>query len=86
MQSETPAPEATEFEQKQDHCYICEDGGPVVECTICGRCFCFDTIGEKPTDPDYQACVTVPARVAKVEAQAWPCPECLSRVQARTAP
>ncbi|KAG8715071.1 hypothetical protein FRC08_011023 [Ceratobasidium sp. 394] len=90
MQSETSAFEAStatsEFEKKEDHCYICEDGGPVVECTLCGRCFCYDVIGEKPADADYPGCVTVPAKVAKDEDQAWPCPDCLSSVQARTAP
>ncbi|KAG9122098.1 hypothetical protein FRC07_001665 [Ceratobasidium sp. 392] len=51
------------FEKKEDHCYICEDGGRVVECTIHSKCFCYNIIGEQ-LDFDHPACVTVPADVA----------------------
>ncbi|KAG9124106.1 hypothetical protein FRC07_012824 [Ceratobasidium sp. 392] len=92
MQAEAPVLVATNptdaedmFEKKADHCYICEDGGRVVECTICSKCFCYNVIGEQ-LDFDHPACVTVPAEVANRDDQAWPCPECLSLVRARTAP
>jgi hypothetical protein len=53
-------------------------------CSLCPRSFCFDTIG-KEVDPHQQACIAVPASEVDTD-RAWPCPECLSQVQARTAP
>ncbi|KAG9102124.1 hypothetical protein FS749_015707 [Ceratobasidium sp. UAMH 11750] len=77
-------------DKKDRYCYICEDGGPVVECSICFRAYCYDIMGRTPEIAEdmvaSQACVTVPAEIEENEREMFPCPSCLSTVQARTVP
>ncbi|KAG9083459.1 hypothetical protein FRC06_004524 [Ceratobasidium sp. 370] len=77
------------FQQHADpddqSCYICEDGGKMAECTICSQTFCYGILGT-PHDAEHPPCVTIPAQMADEAARAFPCPECLSHAQARSAP
>jgi predicted RNA-binding Zn-ribbon protein involved in translation (DUF1610 family) len=68
------------------YCYICEDGGQVMECSFCTKSFCYGILGEPPNDPEHSPCVSVSAQMVKEENHLFPCPDCLSQAQARSAP
>ncbi|KAG9099552.1 hypothetical protein FRC06_005155 [Ceratobasidium sp. 370] len=69
----------------QESCYLCEDGGNVTECTICSQVFCYGILGQ-PRNEEHPPCVTVPVEIEENDDRPFPCPECLSRAQARSAP
>ncbi|KAG8736718.1 hypothetical protein FRC10_009027 [Ceratobasidium sp. 414] len=47
--------------------------------------FCFGLLGE-PQNAEHPPCVTIPVQMAENTNHAFPCPECLSQAQARSAP
>ncbi|KAG9090584.1 hypothetical protein FRC06_000974, partial [Ceratobasidium sp. 370] len=85
---DTVMEEAEERESGNDrYCYICEDGGPMVECSICSNSCCFDVMGEQPENPidgpGAQGCVTIPKTMTGGSGKPFLCPSCLSKSQPR---
>ncbi|QRV85120.1 ATPase [Ceratobasidium sp. AG-Ba] len=69
-----------------EYCYVCEDGGATITCTICSRSYCYSILGDASDDADYTACVSVPRDMVDEAGRAFPCPDCLETAQAKTAP
>ncbi|KAG9125774.1 hypothetical protein FRC07_006276 [Ceratobasidium sp. 392] len=67
-------------------CFVCDDGEFLIDCTICGKPYCYGIIGDQSPNRDDSPCVTIPASMASETGDPFPCPECLSAAQARTAP
>ncbi|QRW09537.1 ATPase [Ceratobasidium sp. AG-Ba] len=70
---------------KEMYCFICEDGGQLVECTFCRRNFCYRKLSDG-NELEHPACVTLPDLMADDDKEDFPCPVCLSTSQARFAP
>ncbi|KAG9083825.1 hypothetical protein FRC06_004357, partial [Ceratobasidium sp. 370] len=72
------------FQRAHDrYCYYCEDGGPIMDCGLCSRGFCYDVMGgpepaEVTADAEYQACITVPYEMKRDKSRIFRCPECLA--------
>ncbi|QRV80709.1 ATPase [Ceratobasidium sp. AG-Ba] len=69
-----------------EYCYVCEDGGATITCTICSRSYCYSILGDASDDADFSACVSVPRDMVTEAGRAFPCPVCLETVQAQAAP
>lgn len=57
-----------------------------MECTMCTKAFCYEILGRPSPNSTKKPCVTVTAEMAEQEHVAFPCPDCLAEVQARSAP
>ncbi|QRW09546.1 ATPase [Ceratobasidium sp. AG-Ba] len=69
-----------------EYCYVCEDGGATITCTICSKSYCYSILGDALEDVDDSACVSVPRDMVDEAGRAFPCPDCLEIVQAQAAP
>ncbi|KAG8722671.1 hypothetical protein FRC08_014416 [Ceratobasidium sp. 394] len=73
-------------ESEDKYCYICEDGGDMIECSTCPNACCYDVIGKKVSNPmdEPGACVTVPDSMANNREVPFVCPSCVSEKQPRS--
>ncbi|KAG8739121.1 hypothetical protein FRC10_006119 [Ceratobasidium sp. 414] len=77
----------SETETHEDkYCYICEDGGHMIECSTCQNVCCYDIIGGQPSNPmdEPGACVTVPDSMANHTEVPFVCPSCISKDRPRS--
>ncbi|CUA72103.1 adenosinetriphosphatase [Rhizoctonia solani] len=63
---------------KDAYCYICEDGGDMVDCSWCSNSFCYDIIGRKAENPvdEPEACISIPESMVSGDDIIFPCPQC----------
>ncbi|KAG8720298.1 hypothetical protein FRC09_009791 [Ceratobasidium sp. 395] len=68
------------------YCYMCEDGGRIIDCSLCPNACCYDVIGEKPANPteEPEACVSIPESMANNDVVPFPCPACVAIHRPRT--
>ncbi|KAG8774396.1 hypothetical protein FRC12_001992 [Ceratobasidium sp. 428] len=72
---------------KDHYCFFCEEGGRIIECSICDLGICYE-ITDQTTDttdtgetvgaPDTQCCISVPADMVRNRRRKFRCPQCLS--------
>ncbi|KAG8734409.1 hypothetical protein FRC11_014255 [Ceratobasidium sp. 423] len=66
--------------QKDTYCYICEDGGDIIDCSWCSNSCCYNVIGKKLDNPanEQEACVSIPESMITADDTLFPCPKCVA--------
>ncbi|KAG8734419.1 hypothetical protein FRC11_014265 [Ceratobasidium sp. 423] len=64
----------------ETYCYICEDGGSIVDCAWCKNSCCYNIIGQQQENPanEPEACVSIPESMISGADAIFPCPKCVA--------